>query len=172
MKKIIICGPGGSGKDYLAKALSEKLSLVKDVSYTSRPPREGEINGVDYNFVSIQEFESMIEKDMFFEYDCFIPEKKWYYGASKKGFDSSNIFIKTVKGIAQIPKHLRNECLVIYLNPDEQIREERLSKRVGMQDSIKRRIYTDGLDFEGFTDYDMQITDPFFNVDELILKLS
>ena len=171
MKKIIICGPGGSGKDFLAKALVQNLSLKKDVSYTSRPPRGGEITGVDYNFVSIDEFEKMIDNNEFFEYDCFIPEKKWYYGATKNGFEVSNIFIKTVKGIQQIPEHLRKDCYVIYLNPDAKIRKERLSERVGMQDGVARRIYADAIDFEDFVDYDLQINEPFFDVNEIIKNL-
>ena len=66
-RRIIIAGKGGSGKDYLVKLLKEK-DLTYSVSHTSRPPREGEFNGVDYYFITYDEAMKMTQKGEFYEW--------------------------------------------------------------------------------------------------------
>lgn len=66
---IVISGPSGVGKDAVLKAMqTRKLPLHYVVTMTSRSPREGEIDGVDYFFVSKEQFEALIEEDEFIEY--------------------------------------------------------------------------------------------------------
>jgi dephospho-CoA kinase len=61
----------------------------------------------------------------------------------------------------------RKECFVVYLDIDRNIRESRLYKRDDKNDSIKRRLDSDDIDFENPIDYDMRITDPDFGVDDI-----
>lgn len=56
---LLLGGPSGSGKTTVANILQEKHGFSRLVTVTTRPPREGEKNGVDYYFVSIDEFRSM-----------------------------------------------------------------------------------------------------------------
>ena len=94
--KIIIVGKGGSGKDYLKKKFIDK-GFKPSISHTSRPPREGEVDGVDYHFVTKKEFDNDIDDLKFHEYTIF---NKWYYGTSVTSFDASTVFIKTPTGIS------------------------------------------------------------------------
>ena len=53
---LILIGPSASGKTEVAKLLAKKYNITKIVTYTTRAPRVNEVNGVDYNFVSVEEF--------------------------------------------------------------------------------------------------------------------
>jgi guanylate kinase len=66
---LIVAAPSGAGKTSLVRALLEREpAITLSVSYTSRPPRPGEIDGVHYHFVSRDEFEAMVARGEFFEY--------------------------------------------------------------------------------------------------------
>ena len=66
---LIISAPSGAGKTTLCRALLERFPGMKEsVSYTTRTPREGEMHGVDYFFVSREEFQRMIDGDAFAEW--------------------------------------------------------------------------------------------------------
>ena len=74
--RIILCGKAASGKDHLRKIL-EGRGFNYGVSYTTRLPREGEIDGKDYFFITDEEASKMIESNMFYEYVYF---NGWLYG--------------------------------------------------------------------------------------------
>ena len=59
--RIILCGKAASGKDHMRKVL-ESRGIRYGVSYTTRPPREGEVHGKDYFFLSKEEFEGLIDE--------------------------------------------------------------------------------------------------------------
>ena len=79
---FIISAPSGTGKgSVIRKILEKKPELVYSISATTRKPRAGETNGIDYFFVSHEVFEKMIAADEFFEYAQYVGE---YYGTPKK----------------------------------------------------------------------------------------
>ena len=166
--KIILVGPGGCGKDYLCNYLLKNTNLKKATSYTTRPIRDGEKSGEVYHFVSREEFERMIENDEFYEWEEFIG---WYYGSTKKTFEDSDIFIKTVGGIKNILPEDRKRCTIIYLDIDKGVRRERLNKR-NDADNTERRLLADDKDFENFIDFDIHITETFFKPEEILQKIS
>ena len=149
--KIIIVGPGGSGKDFLRKKMVSR-GFEYGVSFTSRPPREGEMEGVDYYYRDEDFFES--NSDIFLELQEF---NGWKYGISKGEFHTKNLFILSPAGLRSLPENFRKESFVIYLNPPEEIRKERLKKR-NDADSVERRLIADRKDFFEFLDYDIIIT--------------
>lgn len=149
--KIIIVGPGGSGKDFLRKKMVSR-GFEYGVSFTSRPPREGEMEGVDYYYRDEDFFES--NSDIFLELQEF---NGWKYGISKGEFHTKNLFILSPAGLRSFPENFRKESFVIYLNPPEEIRKERLKKR-NDADSVERRLIADRKDFFEFLDYDIIIT--------------
>jgi len=157
---LIIVGPGASGKDYLAEKLIE-LDLKKSITYTTRPKREGEIDGEIYHFILNEKFEEMIKNEEFYEYDVFLND--WYYGSTNKDWEDCNLFIKTVRGVGNIKNEDRDSCFVVYLDIDEEIRYERLMERNDSNDSSDRRIKADNDDFGEFSDFDLRIRDEKFS---------
>ena len=77
---FILAAPSGAGKTSLVKALLEKnKNLIISTSYTTRQPRENEVDGKDYYFISEKEFKSLIKKKYFIEYAKVFGN---YYGTS------------------------------------------------------------------------------------------
>jgi guanylate kinase len=167
MKRVILIGPGASGKDFLKHEL-ERKGFKCSVSFTTRPPRPGEVEGVNYYYISEEQFLGMINNDEFREWNKFAD--KWYYGTPKKHFDGANLFIMTPSGIKALTDEERSESLVIYIDAPEDVRRQRLASRKDADDP-ERRLATDRADFAGFKDFDWHITDPEFSADEMYEKI-
>lgn len=167
VKRIILVGKAASGKDYLAETFI-KNGFRKDISFTTRPPREGEENGVTYYFISREDFLFNIEADKLYEHVEF---NGWMYGTSKDDWDNAEVFIMTPSGIATISQKDRIDCTVVYIDIPEDVRRERMNTRSDA-DTTERRMRADEKDFKGFIDYDYRIKNPFFdaNVWVKILK--
>lgn len=171
-EKLIILGKSGSGKDFLMRKLVEK-GLKGCLKMTTRPKRKNETQGITYNFVNDSQFIELIKENKFLTYQTFnvTPENKdhetWYYGITIEEFNESQVFIMTPGEFTNLTPEMRKGCFVVYLDIDRNIRESRLFKREDKNDSIKRRLDADELDFEKFTDYDLKITDPEFTADDV-----
>jgi len=163
IKRLIICGPGGSGKDYYRYHLQKK-GFKYSIPWTSRPIRLGEVQGVDYIFVSPEEASAAIVQESFYEYNFFA---NWFYGTPKSEFHASNLFIMTPSGIAKLHQEDRAESFILYLDIDLEVRRARLQNR-NDADSVKRRLKTDQEDFSGFLDFDLSITDPSYKITDEI----
>lgn len=157
-KRIILVGRAASGKDFIRKKF-ESRGFKYAVSYTTRPPREGEVAGVDYIFITPEKAQEMIKNDEFYEYVEF---NGWIYGTSRDQFNQDDIFIMTPSGLAHVDEASRKQSFVIFIDIDEQIRRERMAIRNMPGDSVDRRIEADRRDFENFTNYDIRITNPDF----------
>jgi len=156
--RIILCGKAASGKDHMRKLL-ESRGFRYGVSYTTRPPRVGEINGKDYHFLSVEDFESKACNGFFYEYVTF---NGWYYGTSKEQFfETDDIFIMTPSGIDKLHPEDRLNSFIIFFDIPIEIRRERLNLRSDA-DSTERRILADEADFANFITYDIKITTPNF----------
>lgn len=158
MARIILVGKAASGKDHMRKVL-ESRGFKYAVSYTTRPPRPGEVNGKDYIFISEQDFEKMIEQGEWYEWVSF---NGWKYGTSNKQFFEDDLFIMTPSGIAHVKPEDRKQSCIIFLDMPQEKRRERLAERVMPGDSVDRRIEADEQDFRDFKDYDVRITNHDF----------
>ena len=79
---VLLSGVSGAGKDTIKKELIERMDNVESLpSFTDRAPRENDIPGKTYNFVSTEEFEAMIKAGELYEYDI---HHNHYYGTSRK----------------------------------------------------------------------------------------
>lgn len=171
-EKLIILGPSGSGKDFLMRKLVEK-GLKPCLKWTTRPARKFEKQGVNYNFVTESHFLQSISEDKFLSHQKFqvTPENRnpeiWHYGITKEEFDSSQIFIMTPGEFKGITPDRRKGCFVVYLAIDRDVRESRLFRREDKNDSIKRRLDSDEIDFRNFSDYDLKVTDPEFSPEDV-----
>lgn len=160
--RYILVGPGASGKDYFRNYLTSK-GYINDISYTTRPPRKGEVDGVDYHFVTPKQFKEIDFKES-------VTFNGWNYGTERSSFENSQVFIMTPKGMSQLSKEEREKFTVIYFDIPEEVRRERLSKRSD-EDKIERRLEADRLDFETFLDFDWLVVDPEFNCEEILENL-
>jgi guanylate kinase len=86
-KLVIISAPSGCGKTSLVKALLEKRKdLCVSISHTTRQPRDGDKNGVDYHFVSEENFQNLIKNNEFVEWAQVFNN---FYGTSQKSLQDS-----------------------------------------------------------------------------------
>jgi guanylate kinase len=136
-KLYIIAAPSGAGKSSLVKALTETLdNTVASVSYTTRLPRPGEINGQHYYFVDQAEFEKMIEEGAFLEYaTVFSKIANRYYGTQRKWVEAQlqagkNVILEIDwQGAEQVFKNKPDAIGIFILPPTLATLEERLQKR-------------------------------------------
>lgn len=156
-KRIILVGAACSGKDYMRKIFENK-GFKYAVSYTTRPPRTGEVDGEDYFFLSEADFKRRIAEGFWYEYVDF---NGWYYGTSKEQFYNDDIFIMTVSGISEISKEDRENSFIIFIDATEELRRERMTTRDMPGDTVDRRIEADNADLKGFTDYDIKVPGTF-----------
>lgn len=170
MRKIIIVGPGASGKDYLFDYLSKHFT--RGIKTTTRPKRDGEINGYTYHYTDNEKFIYNIYLDDD-PHDILIwqhfEKQDWYYGYTRKELDTKKVFIMTPYEINTFYAHLKNP-FIIYMNIPRDIRKKRLLNRSD-EDSIKNRLESDDKSFQDFDKYDIQITDPEFNCDEIFMQI-
>jgi guanylate kinase len=157
-KRIILVGKAASGKDHLRKKF-ESRGFKYAVSYTTRPPRENEIDGKDYFFITDEEATNMVESNMFYEYVHF---NGWLYGTTVTQFYMDDLFIMTPAGLSHIKPEDRSSSFIIYTDIDMSTRITRLTNRDMPGDSLSRRIKADELDFTDFNDYDLRITNADF----------
>ena len=164
-EKIIIIGGSGSGKNYLLNGLIAKGERYEP-KITTRPIRSGEINGVDYNFMSNEDFMKLYNDKQIKTYQKFIIKgEPWFYAVSKENYINNNLFIMTPFELEMLSEEERRGCYVVYLDIDESIRRKRILERNDNNDSIERRMSADRLDFLTFEDYDIKVSDSDFDID-------
>lgn len=164
-EKLLILGGSGAGKDFLLKQI-EKEGLKTSIKFTSRPKRDSEINGINYNFVKLEDFKNL---DLIVVQDFYNDKKElWKYGILKEDFNNSQVFIMTPGELSQLSNEERKKCFVVYLDIDREVRESRIFKRNDTNDSLIRRLDADDIDFKDFKDFDLKITDPEFTIDEIV----
>ena len=166
IKRVILVGHAASGKTHLAEDLIE-MGYQFPLTYTTRPARTGEIDGVHYHFVSEEIFKEKIAADEMYEYVIF---NSWYYGRTKKDFYAGNLLIMTPAGVSQMSEEDRKSSFIIYLNIDEDIRKERLSER-NDADSTDRRLKADYEDFKDYTDFNYVISNPNFISSNILMLI-
>ena len=144
---VILSGVSGAGKDTIKKELIKRMENVESMaSYTSREPREGEIPGQTYNYVSKEKFEEMIKNGEFYEYDI---HHNNYYGTSRKLLNekikSGKIIVKDidVNGTEHLIELLGKDTKIvtIFLRvPKEELKRriEQREENVSPQDVILR----------------------------------
>lgn len=164
-KRLIFVGKSASGKDYARMTCEQWFGMTYQVSYTTRPPREGETDGKDYIFLSRNEAIDMVKRGLFYEYVEF---NGWLYGTTKEQFyTEDSVFIMTPSGLSHLSAEDRAESLVVYLDMPVEIRKNRMQERKNDDDSINRRLEADHIDFIVFENYDVMITDPYFSIVDL-----
>ena len=131
-KLIIVSGPSGSGKSTVTKIVKDKLNIPLSISATTRNPRDGEIDGKDYFFLSEEEFKNKIANDEFYEYAEVHGN---YYGTLKKTVEDNlnkglNVILEIdVQGALIAKEKKKDAILVFFRTKDMDILEKRLRDR-------------------------------------------
>ncbi len=142
---IIVSAPSGCGKSTVVRALMEKRENLRfSVSATTRKPREGETDGVDYFFVSREEFERMIAAEAFLEHaeyvgNCYGTPRAPVEQQLKEGYD---VYLDIdVQGAMQV-KAIRPETLMIFLMPPsmEELERRLVSRGTNTPEEIRDRL--------------------------------
>ena len=164
-EKIIIIGGAGSGKDHLRKELIN-LGLKYSPKFTTRPKRELEVHGEDYDFIDYDLYVDLHNQEKIKTTQSFVINNvNWYYGISKENWENNQLFIMTPYELSQISEEELKGCFVVYLNIDIETRRGRIMERNDQNDSIERRLLADLEDFKDYKYYDLSITDPEFDAD-------
>ena len=156
----VVSAPSGAGKTSLVKALVDgNDDLAVSVSHTTRAKRPGEINGINYHFVSIAEFNDLKERGGFFEWAQVFDN---FYGTSKQGvIEQLNQGIDVIleidwQGAAQVKQQMPNAVAIFILPPSTAALRQRLTGR-GQDDEsiIERRMQSarDEISHYGDADY-------------------
>ncbi|MBR1499763.1 MAG: guanylate kinase [Bacteroidaceae bacterium] len=148
-KLLIVSAPSGSGKstivNYLMKEHPE-FRLAFSVSATSRPPRGTEQNGVDYYFLTPEEFRQHIKDGDFLEFEQVYENR--FYGTLKSQVDEklaagwNVVFDVDVKGGINIKKHYGDKALSIFIQPPsvDVLRERLLGRATDSPEQIEERL--------------------------------
>ena len=151
---VILSGVAGAGKDTIKKELIKRMENVESLpSYTSRPIREGDVEGGTYHFISREEFETMIENEEFYEYDI---HHNQYYGTSRKLLNdkikSGKIIVKDidVNGTEHLKELLGNDTKVvtIFLRVPKEELKHRLENRVDKPSPQEIKLRLNRFDYE------------------------
>ena len=170
---IVISGPSGVGKDTVVNRLKErKAAFHFVVTATNRPPRQEEINGVDYIFVNTAEFAQMIEDNELLEWAFVYGD---YKGVPKQqvrdAFASGKDVIMRidVQGAATI-RQLAPESVLIFLIADsEETWIQRLhDRKTDSPDAIKMRIATARQEMQRMEAFDYCVINPQNNIDAAV----
>jgi guanylate kinase len=156
---FVVSAPSGTGKTTVVERLVQVCpALARSRSYTSRPPRPGEQNGVDYNFVSRPAFEAMIERGEFLEWadvfgNLYGTCREDVEGLLASGFDV--VLVIDVQGARQVRARAADSVGIFVLPPSFEVLESRLRGRSNDSEAaIQRRLATARSEIDAVTEYD------------------
>jgi guanylate kinase len=164
---FVVSAPSGAGKTTLCKRLVEIVPRLRhSVSYTTRPPRKGEINNIDYTFISEKRFKSMIKRGEFIEWavvhgNLYGTSIKRLRGLIKKGYDI--ILDIDTQGALQMRQKVKEAVYIFILPPSMRILKERLASRTSdTVEQIRRRLERAREEIMSYNNYDYVIINDDF----------
>ncbi len=148
-KMLIVSAPSGSGKSTIVNWLMQEhpeLKLYFSISCTSRAPRGTEQNGVEYFFLTPEEFKAKIQNDEFLEYEEVYENR--FYGTLKQQVERQReqgqnvVFDVDVKGGVNIKKFYGDQALSLFIQPPsvEELRRRLEGRGTDTQEAIEQRL--------------------------------
>jgi len=170
---VVVSGTSGAGKDMLLKRVKERgLPYRFVVTTTDRPSRPGEVNGVDYFFVSTQEFERMIENDELLEHAIVYGQ---YKGISKaqvhQALESGQDVIMRidVQGAATI-RELAPEALLIFVSAESEgaLEARLIARKSDSEEELRTRLLVAAQEIERLSEFDYVVINRTDELDEAV----
>jgi len=168
---VVLIGASASGKSTLQTMLIKREPCFKKVvTYTTRPPRDGEVNGVDYHYITNEEFDKLVNEGFFAEHNSY---REWSYGTPKHELMNDNenhVIVLTPAGYRELKKN-NIETLSILIDVD---RRSRLINNLKRGDNIEeayRRSLSDVGQFDGVAnevDYIIDNSQYRYNEEEML----
>ena len=161
-KLFLILGKSASGKTTILNDVLSKLEIPLLLSNTTRPKRDNEIDGIDYNFVTMSDFDTDYKNEDILEYDVFRIDsirQSWVYYTKKSDLSldtTSQIKIVSPTGLAQLMsnKELKDNIVSIFIDCPDRLRKKRYLTRCTSPDNMNDRFARDERAFQHlFTDY-------------------
>lgn len=150
---IALCGKTGAGKSVICDEMMMQ-GWIKIITYTTRPPRPGEINHLDYEFISEDQFKAMVERAEFAESFTYVTkEGVWRYGSRMDDYMERGNFVivLTPAGIKRVKQMLPDEDIrSVMIDSERFLRKIRLRKRGDNAFEVERRMKADDNDFADF----------------------
>ena len=176
---IVVSGPSGAGKGTIIDRVLERMENVKlSVSCTTREPRPGEVEGVNYYYITKEEFERRIEAGMFLEYESFFDN---YYGTPvdkvhEELSKGNHIILEIdVKGGMNV-KRMEPDSLLIFIAPPdlEELKRRLVGRGMETPEQIIQRTMRAEIEMQYMDQYDHVIVNDDLDkaVEEMIALIS
>jgi len=137
---LVLVGASASGKTEIAKLIIHKYNFSKMVTYTTRPMRPGEVDGVDYHFIDEDTFQKKKEAGDFIETTTYNHN---HYGTAFSETGKKKVLIVNVEGANSLYEKIPEDLVIFLLHSPEKIREARMLKRGDSLTSAKARLKKD-----------------------------
>lgn len=172
---FILSSPSGAGKTTISRMLLGADDAIElSVSATTRPPREGEIDGVDYHFVSDAKFDRMVEEDDFYEWaEVFGNRYGTPKGYIRRGLKEGRDFLFDIdwQGTQQLKQKDEQDVVTVFILPPtlEALRQRLESRGTDSEDVIDRRMDRARAEISHWAEYDYVVVND--DVDACFVKV-
>lgn len=170
----IVSAPGGTGKTTLVHMLVKEFpEIVVNISYTTREPRVGEVNGVDYHFISEATFKQKIDDNDFFEY---VQLYGAYYGTCKRRIEQQQeqgkhvVLVIDVQGKRRLQE--QTQSISIFIEPPslKVLRERLIHRKTETEEQISERLEWAKIELEAAASYDYRMINDDLSTAYRVLK--
>ena len=156
---VVLSSPSGAGKTTITKKIQQKFNTFKiSDSHTTREPRPNEVDGIDYNFVTKENFKNLVENKKFYEYAKIFDN---YYGTTKENIDkliltNDIIFDIDWQGNKQLSNFKNLNLIKIYITTTDkkELKSRLLKRNQDSEQEVEKRLKSFEEDTKHWNDYD------------------
>lgn len=151
-KFVALVGASATGKSTVERILQEEYGFNRCISLTSRPKRDYEVDGVDYHFVTVEDFNNLRNEGLLVEETVF---NNWHYGLTVSEVEEGGVVVIEPNGLRQIIERAgRENVFVVYLTyPDkDRLIRSLVTRNDNNVDEVIRRYQADKKDMQGMED--------------------
>lgn len=170
-KIIVVSAPSGTGKTTIIDAImaSGDVDIQFSVSATNRPPRQGEVDGVNYNFLTTEQFRHLIDADELVEWEEVYPGR--YYGTLKSEIErirsaGHNVILDIdVKGALNVKRLYGEQAMTLFIKPPslEALRSRLEGRGSETPESLKQRIDKAEYELSFAPEFDVSVVNDDFS---------